>query len=90
MPFCQEGGNSAPAVLIEGSTRENRFLASLHLLVKHVIHFKHGNQSRSSEDGHHGVYIVEFLLAVVDAKTQMLRCSGSQNINRIPDGSTRE
>ena len=90
MPFCQEGGNLRSGCINGRKNGKNRFLASLHLFVKHIIHFKHSNQSRSSEDGHHGVYIVKLFLAVVNAKAQMFRCSGSQNINRISDGSTGE
>ena len=88
MPFCQEGGNLRSGCINGRKNGKNRFLASLHLFMKHIIHFKHSNQSRSSEDSHHGIYVFKLFFTVINAETQMLRCPGSQNIYRISNGST--
>ena len=88
VPFSKKRCNFSSGSIDRRKNRENRFLASLHLFVKHIIHFKHSNQSRSSEDSHHGIYVFKLFFTVINAETQMLWCPGSQNIYRISNGST--
>ena len=59
-----------------------------HLLVQHIIHFKHGHQPRSAENSHYSINIVQLLLTILQTEAQMFRRTRSQNINGIPHSRT--
>ena len=90
MAFSKESGNFRSGSIDGGKNGKDRFTACLHLLVQHVIHLEHGNQSRCPEDSQNSINIIEFLFTIFQAKTQMVGSSRSQDINRISYSCTGE
>ena len=90
MALCQESGNLGSRRIDGRKNRKNRLLAMQHLLVQHIIHFKHGHQPRSAENSHYSINIVKLLLTILQTEAQMFRRTRSQNINGIPHSRTGE
>ena len=83
MTFSKKSGNFRSGGIDRRKNGEDRFTAGLHLLMQHIVHLEHGNQSRRTENSQNGIYRIEFLFAVFQTEPQMIGSSRSQDINRI-------
>ena len=71
--FGKESGHFGSCRINGRKDGEYRFPASLHLLMQHIVHFEHGDQSRCTENSHYRIHIIKLLFAIFQTKTQMLR-----------------
>ena len=83
MTFSKKSGNFCSGGIDRRENGEDRFTATLHFLMQHIVHLEHGNQSRRTENSQNSIYRIEFLFAVFQTEPQMIGSSRSQDINRI-------
>ena len=88
MAFLQKLGHFGTCRMHTRQDGEDRLVAFLDLLMKHIVCRIELYQSRSAKDNEDGINLWEPLIAVVDGNAQLLGRSRGQNIYRITHGST--